>query len=168
MNSLLEKARKNLETITPLVKDCGSLCAGACCQPNEDNSNGMLLFPGEEKYYAGKNWCRIDSTPQGELLICNGTCPRNERPLACRIFPLIPVISDDGQIKIEMDPRAKGTCPLVKHGIMGLRSDFVAVLKETMEALAENNEQKVFLYKLTEIVKDYEGLRALFFTKQNP
>lgn len=48
----LEAARGALETLTPLKRDCGRLCGGACCQPDETGENGMLLFPFEDSYYA--------------------------------------------------------------------------------------------------------------------
>ena len=48
---VLEAARKELETLTPLKINCGKLCGGACCQPDpeEEGENGMLLLPFEEE-----------------------------------------------------------------------------------------------------------------------
>lgn len=39
-------ARKLLENMTPLKRDCGRACGAACCQSDEDGQGGMLLFPG--------------------------------------------------------------------------------------------------------------------------
>ena len=44
-------ARAVLEDVTPLKGDCGRVCGGACCEPDEDGKGGMLLFPGEETLY---------------------------------------------------------------------------------------------------------------------
>ncbi|NLB91009.1 MAG: hypothetical protein GX786_07305, partial [Clostridiales bacterium] len=53
MEEALKEARKALEEMTPLYRNCGSLCEGACCKDEQGGENGMLLFPGEEKYYQG-------------------------------------------------------------------------------------------------------------------
>ena len=39
------EARKLLSQVTPLKRDCGRYCGGACCEPDEDGQGGMLLFP---------------------------------------------------------------------------------------------------------------------------
>lgn len=162
----LEQARKNLETLTPLTKNCGLLCGQACCQPDETKENGMLLFPGEERYYTGQSWCRMKATGQGNLLICDGTCPRETRPLACRIFPLVPVVKEQGEVAIQMDPRARGTCPLVKYGIQGLHKDFVEAVHRQMETLVADPAQKAFLQGLTQVVKELEALQQLFLFRK--
>ena len=51
------RARDLLSDVTPLKTDCGRICGGACCQPDEDGQGGMLLFPGEEGLY---DPCRRD------------------------------------------------------------------------------------------------------------
>ena len=62
MNSVLRTARKKLKNVTPLKKDCGRVCGAACCRSPEGEETGMLLFPGEEELYAGKNGWRIRET----------------------------------------------------------------------------------------------------------
>lgn len=92
--ALLE-ARALLTEVTPLKADCGRLCGAACCLPGEDGEAvGMLLFPGEAALYESASWAqllpahyRLGDEP-GQLLVCGGHCPRAERPLACRVFPL--------------------------------------------------------------------------------
>ena len=51
MNNCLERAYALLEELTPLTTDCGAVCGGRCCQESAD-SEGMLLFPGEETFLA--------------------------------------------------------------------------------------------------------------------
>ena len=62
----------------------------------------MLLFPGEEAYYANLPGYRLLPTAQGTLLICSGQCDRADRPLSCRLFPLLPVVREGG-VKVAME-----------------------------------------------------------------
>ncbi len=80
-------ARELLHTLTPLKTDCGKLCGGACCQG--DDATGMLLFPGEDALYENCAFAKVLSadfslggTP-ARLLVCQGHCERENRPLAC-------------------------------------------------------------------------------------
>ena len=100
----LEEARAALGELTPLKRDCGRLCGAACCQPDETGLNGMLLFPFEESRYRrpieGFSFRLVDDDTLfkgGKRLVCEGTCPREHRPLACRIFPLRLRIASDGR-----------------------------------------------------------------------
>ena len=61
----------------------------------------MLLFPGEEAAYCDCAWARVkpaqfEGLPQAHILVCDGRCPRDERPLACRLFPVAPHKTADG------------------------------------------------------------------------
>ena len=50
------------------------------------------------------------------ILTCPGKCVRDERPLACRIFPLAPYQKKKGdKLKIIVDPRSFSVCPLSKR-----------------------------------------------------
>ena len=91
MNETLKKARELLADVTPLKTDCGKVCGARCCRPLEAEETGMLLFPGEEEAYRGKADWTLRGTAAGTIAICSGSCERDERPLACRIFPLLPV-----------------------------------------------------------------------------
>ena len=118
-------ARKLLRSVTPLRRDCGRVCGGACCQSDEDGQGGMLLFPGEEKLYAdlppGFSLEKNDQVlPGALLLVCSGSCDRDARPLSCRLFPLLPIRG--GAV---LDRRAWAVCPLMASGIAGLNGDFV-------------------------------------------
>ena len=118
-------ARNILENVTPLNRDCGRYCGGACCQSDEDGQGGMLLFPGEEALYGnlpeGFEMTRDDSViPGAWLLTCEGACERRNRPLSCRLFPLLPARKG-----VKMDRRGWAVCPLMQNGKSGLRPDFV-------------------------------------------
>ena len=97
-----------LGELTPLRADCGSLCGCACCKG--DSNTGMRLFPYEESALEIKA-----TSDGGRLAVCNGTCDRNCRPLACRIFPFFPTIDEKGKIFVEPDIRASNLCPLISH-----------------------------------------------------
>lgn len=85
----LVAARKLLEEITPLQTDCGLVCGGACCQTHPGEETGMLLFPGEAEMYRGEEGFTLVDSPHGTILVCEGRCNRANRPLACRMFPLV-------------------------------------------------------------------------------
>ena len=48
-----------------------------------------------------------------KLLVCNGRCSRNFRPMACRMFPLLPWMDRHGRIRVRPDLRAYALCPLL-------------------------------------------------------
>ena len=104
---LYKKARRIIEDKTPLKKDCGLICGGACCKG--DSQTGMLLFPGEE------TTLDIIEKDGVRLAVCNGKCERHERPLSCMIFPFSPYITAEGRVKVIPDIRGYDVCPLVKN-----------------------------------------------------
>ena len=121
MNSVIEEAYSLLRTATPLHKDCGRLCGRRCCKGEE--TDGMWLFPGEEERFAawrreGEESFTVRPTQDNlgyPLLVCDGTCNRERRPLACRMYPLFPLVEGlPGQERIRLlyDPRGRGICPL--------------------------------------------------------
>ena len=158
---VLLRARALLEDLTPLKTDCGLLCKGLCCRPLEGEMTGMLLFPGEEAYYEGREGYRMTQTEQGTLLICSGRCEREDRPLSCRLMPLIPVLRDDG-VKVATDHRAKTVCPLARQGKDALDPDFVAAVRQVGHILAEDDAQRAFLLKLTAQQDELKALRNHF------
>ena len=143
--TLVLRARALLCGVTPLFADCGRVCGHACCLPDENGRGGMLLFPGEEALYTDKKGFSVlpDSTvlPAGRLLVCSGVCDREERPLACRFFPMRPTA--DG--RAVMDRRAAWVCPLYESGRTALRADFVQACTEAAAVLAESAEHRAFL-----------------------
>ena len=118
----------------------------------------MLLFPGEEEEYRGKPGWTLRETKAGILAVCSGTCDREERPLACRIFPLLPVIRE-GTVKAAADQRAKAVCPLLRQGIRGMDPAFRDAVREAGRLLAEDPEQRRFMEQLTAEQDDLKHLR---------
>ena len=148
MDDALFSAREKLNHITPLKRDCGRVCGARCCRPCEGEETGMLLFPGEEKLYCGKSGWRILDTASGKMVICPGTCDRDERPLACRLFPLLPVIRD-GRVRAAADQRARAVCPLARQGIRAVDPAFADAVREAGEILAADERQRRMLETLT-------------------
>lgn len=157
MNDALDRARELLRDITPLNMDCGQVCGGACCRSLPGEKTGMLLFPGEDAGYRGKPGYEVLETATGPLLVCNGTCKRKERPLSCRLFPVLPVVRAEG-VKVAMDARARAACPLAGQGVRGLSEAFVEAVRQAGQALLEDEGQRAFLQRLT---REQDELRAL-------
>ena len=155
VRSNLLKAYDIIAELTPLKTDCGELCGKACCSPDEDGQGGMLLFPGEHEICAG-DWCRIDSTPSGDILTCLSPCPRDARPLACRIFPLTPVFSK-GAWTVRMDARARRMCPLVRYGVKGLDREFALAVREAIRLIASDPEGEKFLQDWQAAEEEFRG-----------
>lgn len=158
MDDVLKKARERLAEITPLKTDCGRVCGARCCRSMEGEETGMLLFPGEETEYRGKPGWKLKETPAGMLAVCPGHCERSERPLACRIFPLLPVIRE-GAVKAAADQRAKAVCPLLRQGIRGMNPAFTDAVREAGKLLAGEPAQRAFLERLTEEQDELKALR---------
>lgn len=145
-------ARAELEQITPLKHDCGRLCSAACCEGDE--TTGMLLFPGEERLYEG---CTFGSVMDigfdlggrtAKLFVCKGRCDRENRPLACRLFPLFLAFKEDGSTKLRMDTRAKAVCPLTDYGVKALDPAFRQAVRKAYDLLLEDEEQTAYLRDL--------------------
>ena len=158
MNETLKKARELLADVTPLKTDCGKVCGARCCRPLETEETGMLLFPGEEELYREKAGWTLRETPAGTIAICSGSCERNDRPLACRIFPLLPVIRNEG-IKVAADQRARAVCPLLRQGIRGMDPAFTDAVREAGRLLAGDPVQRKFMEMLTEEQDELKSLR---------
>ena len=147
----LVAARKLLEEITPLQTDCGLVCGGACCQTHPGEETGMLLFPGEAEMYRGEEGFTLVDSPHGTILVCEGRCNRANRPLACRMFPLVMLLRPDG-VKIATDAAAQAVCPLARQGKSALSQDFVA----------QDNQQASHLRRLTDMQDELKALRAQY------
>lgn len=159
MNPVLHTAREKLKNVTPMKRDCGRVCGAACCRSPENEEAGMLLFPGEEEAYAGKDEWAIRETAMGPMVVCSGTCGRDERPLACRLFPLLPVIGEEGTVHAVTDLRAKAVCPLARQGRSAMDPAFIEAVREAGNVLAADEEQAAFLKRLDEEQKELKRLR---------
>ncbi len=163
----LSQARALLAEVTPLNADCGRLCGGACCQPDETGENGMLLFPFEDGFYRRP----IPGFPYrlspddtlyrgGKRLVCEGVCPREHRPLACRLFPLrirllTDALGEETHVVPELDPRAWCCCPLMERGGLRALSDrFIAAVQSAGEALAGNVDMLEALYREQRLIDE--------------
>ena len=166
MNDAVSAAREKLNHATPLKKDCGRICGARCCRSLEGEETGMLLFPGEAEAYAGKDGWEVRKTARGDLLLCSGTCNREERPLSCRLFPLLPLIGDDGRIRVITDLRARAVCPLARQGKSAMDPAFIDALREAGEILAADDEQAVFLDVLAEEQEQLKELRKQYLSSR--
>lgn len=158
---ILLEARALLENTTPLASDCGRLCDCRCCSSMEGETTGMLLFPGEDMYYEDMPDYRVVPSPAGDLLICAGRCRREDRPLSCRLFPLLPVLRGDA-VKVAVDLRARPVCPLAQQGPSAMTEAFVEAVRGVGQLLAEDPAQRAFLQRLTDQQDDLRALRRRF------
>lgn len=159
------RARELLSRVTPLHGDCGKVCGAACCQLDEDGKGGMFLFPGEEVFYdplpSGFSLAAGCQLAHAALLTCPGACSRGSRPLACRFFPLVPLVTypdiqgGHARYTLVMDVRARPLCPLAAHGVAGLSPDFVDACREAGRILCAARETRDFLAGLEKHLRAY-------------
>ena len=166
MDAAVSAAREKLKNVTPLKKDCGRVCGARCCRPLEGEETGMLLFPGEAEAYADREGWVVRHAAQGDIVVCPGTCDREERPLSCRLFPLLPLIGNDGTIRVVTDLRARAVCPLARQGKSALDPAFIDAVREAGELLAQSEEQALFLDVLEEEQEELKSLRKAFLNRK--
>ncbi len=153
------------DEITPVPVDCGKLCGKACCKGDD---SGMFLFPGEKEVFSLLNpdWMTVEKTDftyehngktyNTPIAMCNGKCDRYQRPLACRIFPLTPYLTDDGKLDIIIDPRAKGICPLAKSFYMeDFERDFTENIKKAFRLLLKNRKFYSFMQEYSRYIDEF-------------
>lgn len=157
---------KLFDKSTPVKADCGKLCNAACCKGTDC---GMYLFPGEKRVYdlLSPEWVKIEKsdfsynfggkTKNLFIAFCNEECDRYQRPLACRIFPLTPILNDDGKLDIIIDPRSKSLCPLgATFTLEDFDPTFVKNVRKVFTVLSKNKEFAEFLTAYTEYLKDFQ------------
>lgn len=166
MDAAVFAAREKLNHVTPLKKDCGRICGARCCRSLDGEETGMLLFPGEAEAYTGKAGWEIRETAQGNLVFCPGVCEREERPLACRLFPLLPLPGEGGRIRAAVDQRARAVCPLARQGKEALDPAFTEAVREAGELLMQHREQRLFLDRLREEQEELKSLRQKFINQK--
>lgn len=153
-NRALREAYALLEKETPLgCADCGLACGAVCC--TDKTGEGMELFPYEKDIL---NCVAGFSITDGEvpLLSCTGRCPRDMRPLACRIYPLFPlVVNDEGEEKIRViyDPRASRACPLATERVR-LNRRFVRAVRRAGKYLLKDEKTADYLRKTSEYLSE--------------
>ena len=157
MEALLA-ARALTEAVTPLRADCGRACGHACCQPDETGRGGMLLFPGEEALYRDKAGFAVSRDSSlgipALLLTCGGSCDRTERPLSCRIFPLLPKWKD-GRVRVVRDRRGFEVCPLLPSGLGAFDPAFVDAVRAAGEALYRVDAHREFLDRIHGLINAF-------------
>ncbi len=154
---LYTKVWNKLDTFTPLMGDCGRLCDKKCCSGTDHD--GMLLFPGEEFLYEdiGGDWFHITDSNivlsdgyKIKLLVCRGECPRENRPLSCRIFPIIPYMNDEGRVEFRLDLRSLGICPVVFNPLENpVEEDFIEALYRAFPPLLKDDAIVEFIEMLS-------------------
>lgn len=151
---------KKFNKRTPFSSDCGQLCNNACCVDSSGEELGMYLFPGEETMFLNKDNFKISDSEfqygnyKAKILLCSPYCKRKERPLSCRIFPLFPYIAKDGYLKVIVDPRGMGVCPLNKLEVKNFNSKFTRGVKHIGMELMKDKENYKFLYELSRLIDD--------------
>ena len=141
--------------LTPLLTDCGTLCRRGLLRPDADGQGGVHLFPGEAELLRDADWCRIVPASFAPMMVCEGRCERDKRPLGCRIFPLTPVRGRDGRWTVRMDARARAMCPLVRSGLKGLDPAFVRAARDALRIVAEDAEGDAFLERWAALEEEY-------------
>lgn len=143
LDRMYDKIFRILGELTPIKADCGTLCDACCCKGGDED--GMLLFPGE------RTSLPVIQAQSGQLVVCGGTCSRASRPLACRLFPLFPVIDERGRIYVEPDSRAMRMCPLARHSDeVEFDRRFVRAVRRVGRILAKQPECRDFLIRSTQ------------------
>ncbi|MBO6040615.1 MAG: hypothetical protein J6P58_05345 [Oscillospiraceae bacterium] len=129
-----EEIYRLLDSVSPLDFDCGTLCGAACCTRGDDPEMGIYLLPGEEKMFERREEWFEWSTERAEdydfpeswkgavhFIRCKNppVCPRERRPIQCRSYPLLPHISEDGELSLVYnDFETPYSCPLIEDEIL--------------------------------------------------
>lgn len=157
MKAFYKKLYQLLDQITPLLVDCGELCSKRCCQ--KEIGQGIFLFPDEAGMFAGKPyWQPVQQIEGMEAVSCDGNCPREERPLFCRIFPLFPYLDETGELLLTFYSPFNFICPLVKlEDFSLLAQDYLEALEEVGHLLSQNPDCREFLEKISRRIDAYEA-----------
>ncbi|NLG36593.1 MAG: hypothetical protein GX549_01160 [Clostridiales bacterium] len=161
LSDSISQSIERIGVLTPLRSDCGRLCGAACCQGNEAGQ-GMLVYPGELLVRSfPQSWRRERVTLPGygsaPLICCDGPCEREERPLACRVFPLAPRLRPDGSFGVRMNPRGRPVCPLCHKPVSSLDPAFARAVEDVFSILSSHPEGKRFLTALSRMSDVYDN-----------
>ena len=156
---LYRKAYRMLNNSTPLRFDCGLLCGSRCCSGGSES--GMHLLPGEEIMLRGLFPApEVRSEELGGMhisfCVCKGKCDRRFRPLACRIFPLVPFVDGSGKLQVIEDPRVRYICPLLfNNDGVKLRKIFHRKVYRVFQFLSRDPEIRKYIEVLSGILMEY-------------
>lgn len=154
---IIKKIYGYFDNITPIKADCGMICNNKCCKGND--TDGMLLFPGEEKFFKEKDGFNVfyDSRYGYNVVSCSGVCNRSQRPLSCRIFPYFIYASSSDNLSVAPDLRASDFCPLLTEEF-SISKDFLRALRISAKLMESNIEYVDFLKKITAVLTDFNNL----------
>nr|WP_162990806.1 hypothetical protein [Maliibacterium massiliense] len=136
---------------TPLLTDCGALCGHACCQGGPHD--GMPLFPGEKARFAGADWCRVFTQGDMDILVCEGACPRDMRPLFCRLFPAM-VYTNGTRMRLRLNPLARGVCPLAQEHLRALDPAFLEACRLAAARVCADEAGRAFIARYSRLVDE--------------
>ncbi len=129
---LYEKVYEILDRFPLSKTDCGKLCGKICCcyiVPEEEEA-GMELLPGEEEIFPLEaDWLKprflsgamYEYPPEwGQhagcfQIRCIKPCPRHERPVNCRLFPLKFFREKENYYLILAKDTESYNCPLLER-----------------------------------------------------
>ena len=151
----IKRAYGLLGRTTPLVSDCGRLCGGRCCKG--DSETGMFLFPYEEEIIKNvENFKILDCEGNFgyKMVVCNDTCDRKTRPLACRIYPYFPVITENG-FDVRADIRGIGSCPLLYENVK-INYAFIRQIRKIARLFSSDEELKNYINDINAMLDEIE------------
>ncbi len=141
-----------LNGVTPIDGDCGALCGAVCCMAGDDDM-GIYLLPGEEAIFdKTDDWLEwntqnaeengFPNSWKGEIFFikCKNPplCRRARRPIQCRTFPLMPYLTERGELQmLYNDNELPYLCPLIEEEIP-LNDDFVKATHTVWKHLIED------------------------------
>jgi hypothetical protein len=125
-----------------------------------DSNNGMHLYPGEEILHQNSDFLDIRNESFGDsnvlFAVCQGSCPRELRPLSCRIYPFVPYIDLSGKLSIIEDPRAKYLCPLLfDKSEVSISIRFRRNILKVFRLLIQDKEIKDYVQELSKVLDEY-------------
>ncbi|MDR0570682.1 MAG: hypothetical protein LBG71_05645 [Clostridiales Family XIII bacterium] len=170
-----------LNRVSPIDGDCGRLCGSICCTCDADDagdkgfSMGIYLLPGEDRVFTRtEDWLEWSYTKVSEadfpdswsgiayFVRCKTPplCPRETRPLQCRVFPLAPHITGSGELRMILFP-AEGLpyrCPLAENEAP-LSPAFVKATNTVWKRLIQDRH----IYDLVKYDSDFRDEKSLVF-----
>lgn len=133
--------------------DCGELCGKMCCcyMFPDETETGMELIPGEEDVFPLDAGWQCNRLLTGEIydyppewgrasgciqIRCTEPCPREQRPVNCRIFPF-QVVAYEGQYYLALTgSNLKYSCPLLSRPEL-INPEFVEYARQAAVLLLE-------------------------------